>query len=99
MLFLQLFVDCVLLFIRIGVLVITVLYFPAYTIVAMAYGQFVISFTLLALYWFYFYKEFQKKAELMKNRELHADDPLLALPFDSLVDFLPKRLQGQVNPC
>lgn len=84
-------------FIRVGTLVVTVLYFPAYTIRTMAYGQFVVSSILVALYWFYFYQEFQKKAVLVKDRELHKDDPLLVLPFDSLRDFLPKKLEGQVG--
>nr|CAG4636943.1 EOG090X04LH [Ceriodaphnia reticulata] len=91
----RLFVDCVMMFIRVGTLVITVLYYPAYTIRIMAYGQIAVSTILVVLYWLYFYQQFQKKAELLKNRELHADDPLLALPFDSLLDFLPKRVEGQ----
>nr|CAG4650908.1 EOG090X04LH [Simocephalus serrulatus] len=91
----RLFVDCVMMFIRVGTLVVTVLYYPAYTIRTMAYGQLVVSSILVTLYWFYFYREFQKKAELVKNKELHKDDPLLALHFDSLRDFLPKKLEGQ----
>lgn len=84
-------------FIRVGTLVVTVLYYPAYTIRTMAYGQLAVSSILVTLYWFYFYREFQKKAELVKNKELHKDEPLLALPFDSLRDFLPKKLEGQVR--
>lgn len=34
---------------------------------------------------------------MLKDRELHNNDPLLALPFDSIVDFFPKRVIGQVN--
>jgi hypothetical protein len=49
------------------------------------------------LYWLYFYQQFQQKAKLLKNKELHVNDPLLALPFDSLSDFLPRKLQGQVR--
>ncbi len=93
----QLFVDLVLMFIRVGILVVTVLYYPAYTIRSMAYGQLAVSTTLLALYWLYFHLEFQKKAEYVKNRELHRDDPLLDLPFDSVRDFLPKKIVGQVQ--
>ncbi len=65
----------------------------------MAYAQFAVSTILVVLYWLYFHQQFQKKAELLKNRELHADDPLLALPFDSLLDFFPKRIEGQVCIC
>lgn len=91
----RLFVDCIMMIMRVGTLVVTVLYFPEYTIRAMAYGQIGVSTTLLSLYWLYFYQQFQLKAKLLKNRELHANDPLLALPFDSLSDFLPRRLEGQ----
>nr|CAG4638392.1 EOG090X04LH [Cyclestheria hislopi] len=31
----------------------------------------------------------------MKHKELYPNDPLLALPFDSLWDFLPKKMTGQ----
>jgi len=92
----QIFVDCVMMFIRVGTLVVSVLYFPAYTIKTMACGQFVVSTVLVVLYWIYFHQEFKKKAELVKNKDLYPDDPLLALPFDSLRDFLPKRIQDQV---
>ena len=33
---------------------------------------------------------------MLKNREIHRDDPLLLLPFDSLYDFLPRKIEGQV---
>nr|CAG4641627.1 EOG090X04LH [Eurycercus lamellatus] len=91
----RLFVDCILLITRVGTLVVAVLYYPAYTIKAMAYCQFTVSTSLLVLYWAYFHLQFRKKAELVKNKELHRDDPLLALPFDSLQDFLPKKIEGQ----
>lgn len=83
--------------IRVATLVVTVLWYPAYTIKSMAYGQLAVSTILVSLYWFYFFREFTKKAELLKHRELHRDDPLLALPFNSLLDFLPRKLQGQVR--
>lgn len=92
----QIFVDCVMMFIRVGSLVVSVLYFPAYTIKTIAVGQFVISTVLVLLYWIYFHQEFKKKIKLAKNKDLHHDDPLLALPFDSLFDFLPKKIQEQV---
>jgi hypothetical protein len=95
--FLQIFVDCVMMFIRVGTLVVSVLYFPAYTIKTMACGQFVVSTVLVVLYWIYFHQEFQKKAKVVKNKDLHPDDPLLALPFDSLRDFLPRKIQDQVG--
>jgi hypothetical protein len=83
-------------FIRVGSLVVSVLYFPAYTIKTIAVGQFVISSVLVVLYWIYFHQEFKKKAKLVKNKDVYPDDPLLALPFDSLLDFLPKRIQENV---
>ena len=82
---------------RIGTLVVTVLYFPSYTIKSMAYGQFAVSTTLVVLYWIYFHLQFQKKALLLKNKKQHRDDPLLKLPFNSVRDFLPKRVDGQVK--
>lgn len=83
-------------FIRVGSLVVSVLYFPAYTIKTIAAGQFLISTVLVLLYWIYFHQEFKKKAKLVKNKDLYPDEPLLSLPFDSLFDFLPKKIQEQV---
>nr|CAG4649263.1 EOG090X04LH [Scapholeberis mucronata] len=91
----RLFVDCILLLIRVGTLVVTVLYYPVYTIRSMAYGQLAVSSVLLISYWLFFHKEFQQKAKLVKDKELYVGNPLLTLPFDSLTDFFPKRLQGQ----
>lgn len=84
------------LFLRVVTLVVTVLYYPAYTIRSMAYGQLAVSTTLLVLYWVYFHLEFQKKAKLQKNKKQHRNDPLLSLPFNSVADFLPRRIEGQV---
>jgi len=81
---------------RIGILVVIVLYYPAHTIKSFAYGQATASTLLLVSYWAYFWYQFHKKAILMKNRELHKNDPLLVLPFSSLKDFLPRKLEGQV---
>lgn len=91
----RIFVDCVMMFIRVGSLVVSVLYFPAYTIKTIAAGQFLISTVLVLLYWIYFHQEFKKKAKLVKNKDLYPDEPLLSLPFDSLFDFLPKKIQEQ----
>lgn len=84
-------------FVRVGTLVIAVLYYPAYTIRAVAYGQLAVSTILVVLYWLYFYTEFQKKRKLAINRSSHTDDPLLALPFDSLRNFMPQNVPGQVE--
>ncbi|XP_059351439.1 protein RFT1 homolog isoform X2 [Daphnia carinata] len=92
----RIFVDCVMMLIRVGTLVVSVLYYPAYTIKATACGQVAVSTVLVVLYWFYFYQQFQRKANLIKNKDLHKDDPLLALPLNSVLDFFPKRIQGQV---
>lgn len=82
--------------IRVGTLVVSVLYYPAYTIKAMACGQMAVSTVLVVLYWLYFHREFQIKATLAKCKDLQSDDPLLALPFNSVLDFFPKTIQGQV---
>ncbi|KAI9565003.1 hypothetical protein GHT06_008745 [Daphnia sinensis] len=91
----RIFVDCVMMLIRVGTLVVSVLYYPAYTIKAMACGQMAVSTVLVVLYWFYFHQQFQMKAKLIKNKDLHPDDPLLALPLNSVLDFLPKRIKGE----
>jgi len=91
----RLLVDCIMLAARIGILVVIVLYYPAHTIKSFAYGQATASTLLLVSYWAYFWYQFHKKAILMKNRELHKNDPLLVLPFSSLKDFLPRKLEGQ----
>jgi hypothetical protein len=75
----------------------TVLLAPEYTIQAFAWGLVAGSSSLVLLYTLYFYFQFKKKKTLMKNRELHPDDPLLLLPFDSLFDFLPRKIEGQVT--
>ena len=94
---LQLCVDCVTLASRISILVIIVLYYPSHTIKSFAYGQATASIFLVIAYWTYFGFQFRQKAIVMKNRELHPNDPLLALPFNSLTDFLPRKLEGQVS--
>lgn len=81
-------------FIRVGILVITVLYYPENTIRTIAYGQLVISTFLVVSYWLYFHFEFKKKQEALKNRELHKGNPLIDLPFNSVVDFLPSNLSS-----
>ena len=93
---LQLCVDCIMLVARIGILVVIVLYYPAHTIKSFAYGQATGSTILLVAYWAYFWYQFRQKAMLVKNRELHQNNPLLVLPFSSLKDFLPRKLEGQV---
>jgi len=92
---LRLCVDLTVLLVRMALLAIIVLYFPSQTINSFAYGQVFSSVTYVAVYWLFFWNEFRKKALLMKNREQHRDDPLLALPFDSVRDFLPRRLEGE----
>ena len=82
---------------RVGILVVIVLHYPSYTIKSFAYGQATASTILLVAYWAYFWYQFRQKAILMKNRELHQNNPLLALPFNSLKDFLPRKLEGQVH--
>lgn len=77
-------------FIRVGILVGTVIYFPECTIRTTAYGQLVVSTVLVVFYWAFFHFEFKKKAEVVKNRELHKNDPLSLLPFSSLREFLPR---------
>jgi len=91
----RLCVDCIMLVARIGILVVIVLYYPAHTIKSFAYGQATGSTILLVAYWAYFWYQFRQKAMLVKNRELHQNNPLLALPFSSLKDFLPRKLEGQ----
>lgn len=91
----RLCVDCVTLASRISILVIIVLYYPSHTIKSFAYGQATASIFLVIAYWTYFGFQFRQKAIVMKNRELHPNDPLLALPFNSLTDFLPRKLEGQ----
>jgi len=91
----RLFVDCIMLAARVGILVVIVLHYPSYTIKSFAYGQATASTILLVAYWAYFWYQFRQKAILMKNRELHQNNPLLALPFNSLKDFLPRKLEGQ----
>nr|CAG4647834.1 EOG090X04LH [Moina brachiata] len=86
----RLFVDLVMMFIRVGILVGTVIYFPECTIRTTAYGQLVVSTVLVVFYWAFFHFEFKKKAEIVKNRELHRNDPLALLPFSSLREFLPR---------
>lgn len=93
---LQLCVDCIMLAARIGILVVIVFYYPSQTIKSFAYGQATASVFLLVAYWAYFWYQFHQKAILMKNRELHQNNPLLALPLSSLKDFLPRRLEGEV---
>jgi len=91
----RLCVDCIMLAARIGILVVIVFYYPSQTIKSFAYGQATASVFLLVAYWAYFWYQFHQKAILMKNRELHQNNPLLALPLSSLKDFLPRRLEGE----
>lgn len=83
--------------VKIGTLAMVVLYYPAYTIRAMAYGQLVVSTIPVVLYWFYFYTELRKKRKLVKSKKLPKNNSLLALPFDSLHNFMPQSIPGQVS--
>ena len=88
--------DVFILITRISSMTLTVLLAPEYTIQAFAWGLVAGSSSLVLLYTLYFYFQFKKKKAMMKNREIHRDDPLLLLPFDSLYDFLPRKIEGQV---
>ena len=81
---------------KISTLVATVLLRPEHTIKAFAFGQLAASISLVTLYAWHFRQELNKKQIAVKNKDSRPDDPLLALPFDTMRDFLPKRLEGQV---
>ena len=89
--------DLGIVIVRISSFALTVAYAPQYAIKAFAYGGILGSTVMVVFFTVFFFFEFRTKRELLKNRELHKDDPRLALPFDSLLDFLPRRIQGQVN--
>jgi len=80
-----------------GMFAVTVLYYPEYIIKSFAFGQALSSTCYVVVHWIFFWNQFRQKAELMKNREQHKDNPLLALPFNSLRDFLPRKIEGKVN--
>jgi len=91
----RLCVDLSILVIRIGLLVIVVFYSPSNIIMSFAYGQAFASTFYVVVHWGFFWHQFRQKAELMKNREQHKDHPLLALPLDSIKDFLPGKIEGK----
>jgi len=92
---LRLCLDLSILAIRMGIFAITVLYYPEYIIKSAAFGQAFSSICYVVVHWIFFWNQFRQKAELMKNREQHKDNPLLALPFNSLRDFLPRKIEGK----
>jgi len=92
---LKLVTDLGIVIVRISSFALTVAYAPQYAIKAFAYGGILGSTVMVVFFTVFFFFEFRTKRELLKNRELHKDDPRLALPFDSLLDFLPRRIQGQ----
>nr|CAG4640795.1 EOG090X04LH [Eulimnadia texana] len=91
----RLFMDCVFMAIKTFSLAFTVAWFPSYAIESFALGQLAASITFVISYALYFQLQFLEKAQLMKDRELHEDNPLLQLPFDTMMDFLPRKLAAQ----
>nr|CAG4644725.1 EOG090X04LH [Leptodora kindtii] len=91
----RLLVDCVMMAFKIFPLAATVLVCPEHTLKAFAIGHLAASFSLVTLYAWYFRRKLAKKHIAVKNKESQPNDPLLTLPFDSMRDFLPRKLTGQ----
>ena len=79
----QLFVDVATVIVKTGTLTLTVLYAPQWTIRAFAYGVFLASAAVPVVYAAFFFRELRNKPS--------------RLPFGSLLDFLPRRIPGQVT--
>lgn len=80
------------------IIVVTVNYFPGYTIRALAYGELATSTIILVVHWVYILFKLRKKVKQLKKEERCSSKLLYNFPVCSVREILPRNVfSSQVN--